>query len=622
VPQAGRKKRLPALGSSTIDRHADFGRNSYPHRVSHPLVTNPTSRARRIRFGPFELDPRSGELWKQDAKSRLQPQSLRILMLLLERPGEIVTREELRQQLWTTDTFVDFNHGLNVAIRKLRCALGDSATKGRYIETRSKIGYRLTIPVEEIEHRHIDSIAILPFVNLNDNTADDYFADGMTDQLITILAKIGSMRVTSRTSAMCYRGSQKSASAISRELRVDSIVQGTVQRAGNKIRINVQLIDAATDAHLWAETYDSEVGDILFLQSALAGAIATAIGGQLTAQERAALAKARPVVPSAYEAYLRGRHAWGKGTAENLEKAARHFENAIEQDPTYPLAYVGLADSYLLRAFYSVFAPRYAYPRARAAAMKALEIDPSSGEALASLANVKLNFEWDWQAAEATYVRALALSPSYATAHQWSAQLPVILRRFDEAIERVLRAHELDPLSIRISAMVGWVYYLARRYDCAQDHLQMVVEQASDFAMAHFWLGQVLQQMGAWQLAIRSLEQAAVLFGSNICLGSLASAHAGAGSITRAKTLIGEMHQLEEINRYFPAYTVAEAYAALDDRERAFAYLRKAYVQREPALLFIGVEPKMDGVRNDPRFAALVEDIGLPVTPDSLARHV
>jgi tetratricopeptide (TPR) repeat protein len=180
----------------------------------------------------------------------------------------------------------------------------------------------------------------------------------------------------------------------------------------------------------------------------------------------------------------------------------------------------------------------------------------------------------------------------------------------------------LDPLSIRISAMVGWVYYLARRYDCAQDHLQMVVEQASDFAMAHFWLGQVLQQMGAWQLAIRSLEQAAVLFGSNICLGSLASAHAGAGSITRAKTLIGEMHQLEEINRYFPAYTVAEAYAALDDRERAFAYLRKAYVQREPALLFISVEPKMDGVRNDPRFAALVEDIGLPVTPDSLARHV
>jgi TolB-like protein len=570
-----------------------------------------TTRASNIRFGPFELDLRTGTFRKHGVKIRLQPQSLQILMLLLKHPGEIITREEIRQQLWPADTFVDFDHGLNVAIRKLRCAFGDSATKRRYIETHPKLGYRLAVPIEDIEYRRIEAIAVLPFVNLGDSTADDYFADGIADELISILSKIRSLRVISRTSAMHYRRSRKRISEISRELGVDAVVEGTIQRVGAKIRINARLVDAIADTHLWAETYNGEVGDVLFLQSALASAIATAIKGQLTAQERATLAKAQRVVPGAYEAYLRGRHAWGRGTAANLATAARHFEDAIEQDPTYPLAYVGLADSYVVRAFYSALAPRYAYPRAKAAALKALELDAAAGEALASLANVYLNFEWDFKAAESTYTRALALSPSYATAHQWSGQLPVILGRFAEAIERVHCAQELDPLSLRISAMVGWVYYLARLYDRAKDQLQMVVEQASDFPMAHWWLGQVLRQSGAWQLAIAELERAATLFGSNICLGSLVAAYAGAGMLARANRLVAEMHEMERTTRYFPAYALAEAYVGIGDRDNAFAYLRKAYAQREPALLFIGVEPKMDSVRNDPRFAALVDEIGL-----------
>ena len=534
-------------------------------------------------------------------------------MLLLEHSGEVVTREQLREQLWANTTFVDFNHGLNSAVRKLRAALGDTATKARYIETLSKVGYRLTVPVHEIERRPIDSVVVLPFLNLSDDPGVEYFAEGITDELTTRLAKIGALRVISRTSAMCYGRTRKSLSDIGRELRVEAVVEGTVRRAGSKVRIYAQLIDATADTHIWAETYEGEVDDVLFLQSSLAGAIATAIKGRLTEQERASLAKARPVVKPAYDAYLRGRHAWGKGTAENLKRAALHFEEAIEQDPTYPLAYVGLADSYLVRAFYSVLAPREAYPKAKAAAMRALEIDDSSGEALASLANVQLNFEWDWAAAKATYARAVSLAPNYATAYQWQSELPTILGRFDEGIRCLLRAQELDPLSTRISSMIGWTHYFARQYDRAKDQLRMVVDQAPDSAMAHLWLGQVLQQMGECEPAIAELEHAVAMFGSKVCLGTLANACCAAGCTERAKTLVSEMRQLEEAHRHFPAYALAEAFAGLNDHDSAFLYLRKAYAQREPALLFIGVEPRMDCLRADSRFRDLVVDVGLPM---------
>lgn len=573
-------------------------------------------RVHRVRFGAFEIDLRSGELRRHGAKIRLQPQPFRILTLLLEHRGEVVTREQLRKELWPADTFVDFDHGLNAAVRKLRSVLGDSAASRRFIETRSKLGYRLAIPVEEIEQRRIHSLAVLPFENLGGNEDRDYFAEGMTDELITILAKIGSLRVISRTSVMCYQRSHKSIAEIGRELRVDAVVEGTVRRAGNRVRVNAQLVDAVTEAHLWAESYENEVGDILYLQTALASAVATSIKGQLTEQDRAGLDKARPVAAKAYEAYLRGRHAWGKGTAEDLERAALHFQQAIDEDPTYPLAYVGLADSYSVRAFYSVLAPRYAYPRARAAALKALQIDDTLGEAFASLGNVQINFDWDWKAAQVSYARALSLAPGYATAHQWSGQLPCVLGRFDEAIRSILRAQELDPLSLRIASMVGWTYYLARSFERARDHLRLVVEQAPDSAMSRLWLGQVLQQLGAWQPAITELQEAAAIFGSKVCLGFLASAYAAAGFRERANTLVAEMRQMEETTRHFPAYALAEAYAGLGDRDGAFAYLRKACAQREPLLLFIGVEPRMDGLRDDPRFGELLAAIGLPVGTD------
>jgi TolB-like protein/tetratricopeptide (TPR) repeat protein len=536
---------------------------------------------------------------------------LRLLTLLLERPGELVTRDTLRAELWPVDTFVDFDHGLNAAMRKLRFALGDSGTKSRYIETRSKHGYRFASPVEVVHNRQIESLAVLPFVDSSGESDAHYFADGITDQLITLLAKIGSLRVISRTSAMRYQGTRKPISEIGRELRVDAIVEGAVHCVGTTLRLNAQLIDALTDIHLWAESYESEIHDILFLQSTLATAIVRAIKIQLTGQEHTTLGRAHPVVTSAYESYVRGRHAWGKGTSEDLKRAAIHFEAAIEQDPTFALAYVGLADSYLVRSFYSVLAPRYGYPRAKAAATKAIELDPTSGEALASLANVYLNFEWNWKAAEITYTRALSLSPGYATAHQWSGQLAAIMGRFEEAIGCILRAHELDPLSIRISSMIGWPYYLARRYERAREHLSVVVEEAPDSALSHFWLGQTLQQIGMWQDAIAELERAVSLFGSHVGLGVLASAYAGAGCLPRAKALICEMHELERTSRHVSAYALAEAYVGVGEPEQAFTYLRKAYAQREPMLLFIGVEPRMDPLRGDPRFAQLLADIGL-----------
>jgi TolB-like protein len=569
-------------------------------------------RVHRVRFGAFEIDLRSGELRRHGAKIRLQPQPLRILTLLLERRGEIVTRDQLRRELWPADTFVDFDHGLNSAVRKLRSVLGDSAGGRRLIETRSKLGYRLAVRVDEMEERHIHSVAVLPFQNLDGNVDSDFFAEGMTDELITMLAKIGSLKVISRTSVMCYRGSHKSIAEVGRELRVDAIVEGTVRRSGSRVRVNAQLVDAVTESHVWAESFENEIGDILYLQTELASAVASSIKGQLTERDRAGLGKARPVASKAYEAYLRGRHAWGKGTAENLRRSALHFQQAIDEDPTYPLAYVGLADSYLVRAFYSVLAPRYAYPRARAAALKALELDDTLGEAFASLGNVQINFDWDWKGAERSYARALTLAPGYATAHQWSGQLPCVLGRFEEAIRAIQRAQELDPLSLRIASMVGWTYYFARSFERARDHLQLVVEQAPDSAMSRLWLGQVWQQLGAWQPAITALQEAAAMLGSNLCLGFLASAFAGAGFTERARALVAEMRQMDEMTRHFPAYALAEAHAALGDRDWAFAYLRKACAQREPLLLFIGVEPRMDALRDDPRFGELLAAVGLP----------
>jgi TolB-like protein/DNA-binding winged helix-turn-helix (wHTH) protein len=430
-----------------------------------------------VRFGIFEADLRTGELRKSGRKINVQEQPFQVLAMLLERPGVMVTREELRKKLWAADTFVDFDTGLNKAIMKIREALDDSADTPRFVETLPRRGYRFIVPVERAgagtamagvappeESRvgralhqtrrreqwavalagaalvaallsliardwrlrgqarpRIDSIAVLPLENLSGDKEQEYFADGMTDQLITELAKISSLRVISRTSIMQYKAAHKPLPEIARELGVDAVVEGTVVRSGQKVRITAQLIQARDDRHLWSEKYERDPSDILTLQGEVAQAIASQIRIKLTAQERTSLVRARPVNPQAYEAYLKGNFFRNKVTEEGLDKSIESFTQAIELDPAYAQGYAGLSQSYVYLGIFGLRPSGEVYPKARAAAKKALELDETVAEAHNTLADVKKGYEWDWAAAEAEYKRALELNPSYSLAHGWYA---------------------------------------------------------------------------------------------------------------------------------------------------------------------------------------------------------
>ena len=439
----------------------------------------------RLRFGVFELDLRAGELRKHGLRIRLQEQPFQVLALLLEHPGEVVTREELQKKLWPADTFVDFDHGLNKAISKIREALSDSVESPRFVETVARRGYRflaevkvvdtaparspelatLPHPVAEAGDRGdltgkpvmpkhflsslawkisafvllllvvslsawklhswnrpslvIRSLAVLPLESLSNDASQDYFADGMTDELISDLGQISALRVISRTSVMAYKHARKPLPQIARELNVDAVVEGTVLRSGDRVRITAQLIDASSDKHLWSQSYEGELRDTLGLQNQVARAIADQIRINVNPQEQAALKNVKVVNPQAYESFLKGRYFWNKRTADGLKVALAYFNQATDEDPKYAQAYSGLADTYSLLGDwqYAVMTPKEALPKAKAAAIKALELDSTLGEAHNSLAFCLDGFDWDFDSAGKEFRRAIELNSGYATAH-------------------------------------------------------------------------------------------------------------------------------------------------------------------------------------------------------------
>src|ERR1700722_561887 len=463
------------------------------------LAAAPASRV--LRFGTFELDVRASELRKAGVRLRLQGQPIQVLATLLNSPGELVTREELRAKVWPAETFVDFDHSLHNAIARLREALGDSAGTPRYIETLPRRGYRFigtvervgveeplpsgrTEPVREplvvpvprrsrglllaalltivaltavlvlipaLSHRAaatplVRSIAVLPLANFSGDPAQEYFADGMTDELITDLAKIGGVRVISRTSAMRYKGTSKGLPEIARELNVDGIIEGSVTRSGQRVRITAQLLYGPTDKHLWAETYDRDLGDVLSLQSEVAQAIAQQVRAQVTPQQQVRFNAARPVNPEAYDAYSKGRyHLWNQfGMAQSLNTAKTYFEEAIRKDPGFALAHSGLADAYLYLAIFRHVSPDSSYRPAEDAVRQTLSLDDSIGEAHDTLAVLSWRYDWDWDATERELNQAIALAPSYSCAHEDRAQYLALRGRRSEAEAEVARSLELD----------------------------------------------------------------------------------------------------------------------------------------------------------------------------------
>jgi TolB-like protein/DNA-binding winged helix-turn-helix (wHTH) protein/Flp pilus assembly protein TadD len=648
-----------------------------------------------VRFGTYEVSLQSGEVRKAGVKIRVQQQPLKLLEVLLERPGEVVTREELRSRVWPNESFGDFDQAVNIAIAKLRSALGDSADNPRYIETLPKRGYRFIADVSFVDAEGrtrkpesasadsavtqpgrqfqvnglaippvtepgpqlpspeltvapkprfwatgrlimalslvslailsilffrsrrqpptaIRSLAVLPLENLSGDASQNYFSDGMTDELITDLAQISALRVISRTSVMVYKGARKPLPQIARELHVDAVVEGTVLRAGDQVRITAQLIDAFTDKHLWSQSYQGELRDTLALQDRVARAIADQIQINLTPREQAALKSGRVVNPEAYESYLKGRYFWNKRTADGLRVALAYFNQAIEEDPKYAQAYSGLTDTYALLGDwqYAVMTPREAYPKAKAAALRAVELDSALGEAHNSLAFVLDGFDWDLDAGGKEFRRAIELNPGYATAHHWYAWHLALLGRFDEAITEMRKAKGLDPLSLIINADLAELLILAHSYDESMRQSRKTIEMDPNFAMAHNQLGQAYLQQHMYEQAVVELQRAVQLSaGSPTVIANLARACALSGRRGDALKLLNGL-KTSSTPGFSRASEIAAIYVSLGHKDEAMNWLEKGYPERfNPGVL---IRPGFDPLRSDPRFRDLAHRIGLP----------
>ena len=491
-----------------------------------------------------------------------------------------------------------------VALVAVLMAFNISGLRDRVL---TAVGAQGRVPLPRIQ-----SIAVLPLENLSRDPEQEYFADGMTDELITNLSKIASLKVISRTSVMQYKGAKKPLREIAQALGVDGVIEGSVFRAGDRVRITAQLIHAATDRHLWAESYERDLSDVMALQGEVSRAIAGEVKAALTPQEQARLANTRPVNPDAHEAYLKGRYYWNLRTEEGLKKSIEYFQQAIEKDPSYALAYAGLAGSYGVMATWNVMAPKEAYPRQKAAALKALEIDETLAEAHASLGLVREDYDWDWMGAEKEFKRAIELNPGYATAHQWYAEYLSEMGRYNEAIAEAKRAQELDPLSLIINADGGLVFFYARRYDEAIAQCRRTLELNAGFYPAHLYLGWAYEQKKRYAEAISEYQKAIALQQGNPTLAAhLARGYAAAGKRTEALNIISQLGQLSK-GRYVSPYVIAQVYTALDDPDRAFQWLEKAYQERDSDLDELKTEPGFDSLRPDPRFQDLLRHMNFP----------
>jgi serine/threonine-protein kinase len=459
----------------------------------------------------------------------------------------------------------------------------------------------------------IRSLAVLPLENLSRDPEQDYFADGMTEELIADLSQISALRVISRTSVMQYKSARKSLPDIGKELNVDAVVEGSVERSGGRVRINAQLIDAPTDTHVWANSYERDLGDTLALQDEVAAAIAHEIRIKLTPSEQARLATPRAINPEAHEAYLRGLYHISKRNEIDLGKSIAYFQQAIDRDSNYALAYAGLADAYALRGsfLYMALPPREVMPKSKDAALRALQIDNSLGEVHATLAYTEMIYDWNWVKSEEDFKRAIEISPNYAQAHHWYALYLAARGRQDESVAEMKRAQELDPLSLIINTNVGWTLYYAGRYDAAIEQLRKALELDPDFFVAHWELGLAYDQKGLHEEA-RSEFQKARMFspGNAVILASLGEAYAGLGRKNDAREILHQLIQLSK-QRFVSPYVIAELNASLGVEDQAFQWLEKAYAQRDNNLIFLKVDPRLRTIRSDPRFQDLLRRIGL-----------
>jgi TolB-like protein/Tfp pilus assembly protein PilF/class 3 adenylate cyclase len=454
------------------------------------------------------------------------------------------------------------------------------------------------------------SIAVLPFENLSRDPDNAYFAEGMQDEILARLSKIADLKVISRTSTQKYKSAPDNLREIAKQLGVANVLEGSVQKAGDQVRVNVELINALNDAHLWGDVYDRKLTDIFAVESDIAKTIADTLQAKLTGSEKIAIGKRPTANTEAYELYLKGRFFWNKRTGADLRTAIEYFNQALGKDPGYALAYAGLADSYLLLSAYAAASPADSFPQAKAAAKKALDLDDTLAEAHASLAKILSAYDYDFDASIREFRRAIELNPNYATAHHWFGDGPLTnLGRFDEAIAEGKRAVELDPLSLINNTRLGNDYYFARRYDEAIEQLRKTLEMDSGFYYAHWNLGQVIESKGDIGAAIKEYEKARALNDDPWVLALLGHAYALSGTKAEAVKILEQLKELSK-QRYVTAYSFAIVYLGLGDKEGALRWLEKSYEDRAGYDIGqIKVDPLLDPLRGDPRFEALVQKV-------------
>ncbi len=674
------------------------------------MTSQPIGLQQSIRFGEdFELDLRPRRLRRGSHVLKLERIPLEILILLLERRGEIVSRDEIVARIWGNDVFLDTDNSIRGAIRKVRQALKDDPETPRFIQTVTGRGYRFIAPIISPEEEHtteppkpeasivptgtrsfvsepdswpqgrslglVDQeqertagqlpgtetargqvrrrartwlfvglaslavvsilslfafwgwrtsrapavsqrktvLAVLPFDNLSRDPDQEFFSEGLTEEMIAQVGKLNRdrLRVVARSSVAKYKRSTLAAREIGKELNADYLVQGSVRRSSDRVRITVQLIQARDQTDVWTESYDRELKDVLTVQDSVVRSIASEIHIALTEEQEKRLAAPRQISPEAYEAYLKGRYYWNKRTGESMQKAEQYFEQAIDNDPTYAAAYSGLADCNSGLTWHGFKSPAEALPKAYAAARKALEINPESAEAHASL-GLAMSHRWDWTGAEAEFRRALQLDPQYANAHHWYGDYLSIRGRHDEALAEAKHALELDPLNLMISTWVGLRYYMARDYSRAIDQNRNSVELDPNFAAAHLLLGEDYLGAGLHSEAVNELKKAANLSGdSPLYTAQVAVALAVAG---RNGDALRIAHELETISskRYVSPYGLAQIYAASNKKEDTFKWLQAAYEDHAVWMGYLAVDPIFDRYRSDERFKDLLRRVGLP----------
>jgi TolB-like protein/DNA-binding winged helix-turn-helix (wHTH) protein/Tfp pilus assembly protein PilF len=639
------------------------------------------SQATIYRFGPYELRSRTRELYKAGIKLKLRPQPFQVLRILVVHAGDVVTREELRNQLWSKETFVDFEHGLNTSIKELRGVLSDSASEHRYIETLPRLGYRIIVPVEVDEppsvnqgtaqprtvaaenlagkkisqHRILQvlilrrwpvllgisiilfavvgsyfqwsrsrvrpqpasgrlMLAVLPFENLTGDAGQDYFSDGLTEEMITQLGRLDPQHlgVIARTSVMHYKHTQEQLDQIGSELGVQYVLEGSVRRDANKVRISAQLIQTKDQTHVWARQYDRELINLLVLQGEIAEEIAGGI--QLTIGDHKRIDSAHqaslsPNVYEAYDLYLKGRYFWNKRTVQGFQQAIEYFQQAIAKDPNSARAYAGLADSYALMSSFTLAPQNEFMPKARTAAQRAVELDDKLAEAHTSLALVTENYDWDWQNAEEEFRRAIQLNSNYATAHHWYAEFLAYQGRFDEAFKESERARQLDPLSLIIATDHGAILYFSRQYDRAIEQFRAVLDMEPNFPRAHLLVFAYVQK-GLFADALADIEKWRRVDDAPGSWAIEAYVFGRSGRRVEALRALEKLQQSNRRQQMDPA-AIALAYVGMDNKDEAFAWLQKAYSEHSNAITTLKVDPIYDPLRSDPRFQELLRRVGV-----------